>query len=156
MTQSESFSIQDLCWNESVKERHFIGMAPSPSMCAQSSEGENSLFMQWKVYVQMLKMVHSIQHESEAGRSVNLTTSASTLGINLSLCLIFGRRFFDMVVPEEAKSFLVSFKEVWSSPFIIKLPWERCLDRLCRFEYLMFKLIASTWSWWFWIIKWWW
>lgn len=66
----------------------------------------------------MLKMVHSIQHESEAGRSVNLTTSASTLGINLSLCLIFGRRYFDMVAPEEAKSFLVSFKEVWSSSFI--------------------------------------
>ena len=68
--------------------------------------------------MQMLKMVHSIQHEAEAGRSVNLTTSASTLGINLSLCLIFGRRFFDMLGPEEAKSLLVSFKEVCLSSFI--------------------------------------
>ena len=60
----------------------------------------------------MLKTLQAIREELDASHKVDLRMAVSTLGLNLSMCMIFGRRCGDKVVPKEIETLALVFKKV--------------------------------------------
>lgn len=60
---------------------------------------------------QMLKMLQSIRGEFNTSNRVDFRKAASTLALNLSICMIFGRHCGGKVVPKEIETLIITFKK---------------------------------------------
>ncbi|KAG0599537.1 hypothetical protein M758_12G159700 [Ceratodon purpureus] len=58
---------------------------------------------------QMLKMLQGIREELDASHRVDFRMAVSSLGLNLSMCMIFGRHCGGKVVPKEIETLALTF-----------------------------------------------
>ena len=60
----------------------------------------------------MLKMLQGIREELDASHRVDFRMAVSSLGLNLSMCMIFGRHCGGKVVPKEIETLALTFIKV--------------------------------------------
>lgn len=62
----------------------------------------------------MLKMLQTMRDELNASHRVDFKKAVSALGLNLAMCMIFGRHCGGKVVPKEVETLVLTFKRVRS------------------------------------------
>jgi len=57
-------------------------------------------------------MLQAVRGELDANDKVDFRKAVSTLGLNLSVCMIFGRHYGGKVMPKEIETLVLTFKKV--------------------------------------------
>lgn len=60
-------------------------------------------------------MLRGMREELDASHKVNFRMAVTTLGVDLSMCMIFGRHCGGKVVPKEIENLTIIFKKVTGS-----------------------------------------